>query len=143
MASNKVQQNATELTAAQIQVIGLLSRGASISEAAQQVSIDRATIYRWQQENSAFIAEWNQVRREQLRQIRAELRGLASQAAGTLRDLLTDPTANEKGKLKAAVAVLQAVDGLKPENIGSTDPEKIRKQWEQDKLIEELTSFKP
>ena len=143
MTLNKVHQNATELTPTQIQVIGLLSGGASITEAAQQVSIDRATIYRWQQENSAFIAEWNQVRREQLRQIRAELRGLASQAAATLKDLLTDPGTNESVKLKAAVAVLQAVDGLQPEDIGSTDPEKIRKQWEQDRLFEELTSFKP
>jgi putative insertion element HTH domain-containing protein len=139
-ASNRMQQNATELSPVQIQVIGLLAAGASTVDAAKQAGVDRATIYRWQ-ENSAFIAEWNRIKSEQLRSMRAALRGIASQSVAVLRELMTNSAVNESVRLKTAVAVLQAVGAFLPEDIGPTDPETIRIKRLESELLGEIDTF--
>lgn len=122
-------------------VLGSLVRGATITQAAEQAGIDRTTVYRWQKESAVFVAELNRAKSEQLRAIQEELRDLASQAVKTLRDFVSSDAVSSSVKLRTALAILQASGCLKPEGIGSTDPEKIERDWEQARLFESLTAL--
>jgi hypothetical protein len=60
--------------------------------------------------------------------IRAQMRELAETAVHTIRDMLTGPGVPAGVKLRAALAELQSIGTLEPEQIGDTDPDVIRQR---------------
>jgi AcrR family transcriptional regulator len=111
-----------DLTTAQCRAVAALAGGATIVNAAAAAGVSRPTVYAWFQNNAEFTAELNRARAEQREAIRTELRGLATAAVGTVRELIESPETPPAVRLRASLAVLQAV-GAEP--IGPTDPADI------------------
>jgi len=126
------QQNSTEstmeLAPQQAEVITALVRGATVTDAAKQANIDRTTFYLWLKSDATFQAELNRAKREQMDAMRAQLRGLADAAVSTLRETLTGTEIPAGVRLKAALAVLQGIGTLEPEEVGKTDPAAIKEE---------------
>lgn len=129
----KNQQNSTEstteLTPQKAEAIAAVARGATVTDAAKQAGVDRTTFYLWERSDVRFQAELNRAKQEQMDGMRARLRGLADAAVSTLQEMLTGTEVPAGVRLKAALAVLQSIGTLEPEEIGQTDPAAIR--WDQ------------
>ena len=108
------------LAPAQRLALNALIGGATMTDAARAAGVDRSTVYRWLDGVPGFVAELNRGRLEQAQTLRAELRGLATDAVRTLRELVTSDATGEAVRLRAALAVLQAVGADTPEAIGPT-----------------------
>ena len=57
--------------------------------------------------------------------MRAPLRGLADTAVATVREMVTGTDVPAGVRLRAALAVLQSVGTLEPEEVGETDPDRV------------------
>lgn len=81
------RQNSTEstLTPKQVEVVGALAGGASVTEAAKRAGIDRSTIYLWMRNSGDFKGALILARRERADTMRARLRELADEAVMTVR----------------------------------------------------------
>ena len=126
------QQNSTastpELAPQQAAVITALVRGATVTDATRQAGVDRTTFYLWLRSDATFQAELNRAKQEQMDAMRAQLRGLAETAVSTVREMLTGADVPAGVRLKAALAVLQGMGTLEPEDIGETDPAVIKEE---------------
>ena len=126
------QQNSTEstleLAPQQAEVITALVRGATVTDATKQANVDRTTFYLWLRSDATFQAELNRAKQEQMDAMRAQLRGLADTAVSTVREMLTGSDVPAGVRLKAALAVLQGIGTLEPEEIGETDPAAIEEE---------------
>jgi hypothetical protein len=135
------QQNSTQSTATlapqQADLISALVKGATVTDATRQASIDRSTFYLWLKTDANFKAELNRALKEHGDFVRAQLRTLADTAVSTLKDALTGANVPAGVRVKAALAVLHSIGTLEPEKIGSTDP----KQIESAQLLESMTIF--
>jgi hypothetical protein len=123
------QQNSTEstlkLAPQQAAVIVALIRGATVTDATKQANVDRTTFYFWLRSDPSFQAELNRAKQEQIDAMRSQLHGLAETAVSTVREMLTACDIPAGVRLRAALAVLQSIGTLKPEEIGNTDPAAI------------------
>ena len=124
----KSTESTPEIEPEQAEVITALVRGATITDATRRANVDRSTFYLWLKSDAAFEAELNRARREQRDALRAQLRELAGVAMSTVREMLTGPDVPPGVRLRAAIAVLQSVGTLEPEEIGETDPAAIREK---------------
>jgi hypothetical protein len=121
-------ESTTELTPRQVEVIRALARGASVSDATQRANVDRSTFYLWLRSDATFQAELNRAKQEHVDSLRAQMRGLADTAISTVRAMLTGTEIPAGIRLKAALAVLQSIGTLEPEEIGKTDPAAIEEE---------------
>ncbi len=126
----RIQQNSTESTLApqQAEVITALVRGATVTDATRQAGVDRTTFYSWIKSDVKFQAELNRAKREQLDFLRAQLHGLANKAISTVREMLSGTDFPAGVRLKAALAILQGIGTLEPEEIGKTDAAAIERE---------------
>ena len=111
-------------------------RGASVTDATREANVARTTFYLWIKSDAAFQADLNRAKQEQAEAMRAQLRGLADVAVSTIREMLTGADVPAGLRLKAALAVLQTTGMLKPEEIGTTDPESIERDLRQESLLD-------
>lgn len=117
-----------EITPTQQVVITAILAGSSVVEACENANVNRATFYRWQSNDPAFLAELNKQRAELNESIRNGLLSLAREAVDTLGTVMRD--ANQPGatRVKAASAVLERID-RNPRQDGPTTVQKaIEKQ---------------
>jgi transposase-like protein len=106
------------LTPSQRLALEALAGGASMAAAAEAAGVDRETVYEWRDSVALFVVELNRARAEQREATRAELRALATEAASTLRDLLTSKETPAPVRLRAALA---ALDRAERDPIGPTE----------------------
>ena len=134
----KSTESTPEIEPEQAEVITALIRGATITDATRRANVDRSTFYLWLKSDAAFEAELNRAKREQRDALRAQFRELAEVAMSTVRAMLTGPDVPPAVRLRAAIAVLQSVGTLEPEEIGETDPAAIRerRQFNLDGLLD-------
>ena len=125
---SKTQQNSTNstlvtgLTAIQEQAAVLLASGESVTEVAEKVNVNRATIYLWQQKIS-FQCFYNQQCQIIQDNIRNGLCGLYAEALNAVQGCLQ--STNEAVRLKAAMYVIGKVEMI---DASRQDPEaEIRK----------------
>jgi uncharacterized protein YchJ len=102
------------LSSVQIDAVTLLASGASITTAATQTGVHRATIHNWLKLTD-FHAALHQATRDYADAAQAKLREIAVLALDTIRHTLTDPAISPAIKLKAALAVLDRSLFPKPE----------------------------
>jgi AcrR family transcriptional regulator len=121
-------QSTPQLAPQQLEVISALARGASVSDAAKHADISRATFYCWLGSDARFKAELNRAKQEHSDFVRAQLGELADTAVSTIREMLTGTATPPGIRLKAALAVLQRIGTLHPEEIGNTDPAAIKEE---------------
>lgn len=114
MARDIVRRNATPLASIapeQDRAISALLSGSTVTAAAKEAKVDRATVHRWMSEDPAFIAAYNSYRIEMGDAVRQQLRFLAAESVKTIRDILADKSAPAAVRLKAATDVLGMVSG--------------------------------
>lgn len=90
-------------------LLGLLS-GHPVTSAARAGGVSRTTVYKWLNEDPAFVAEYRRCREELRVAGRAAVLSLTSQAVRTLRELLR-PRVPPAIRLRAAQVVLSAALG--------------------------------
>jgi hypothetical protein len=81
-------QRAQQLSAKQLLCVDLLAAGCSDRQAAEEVAVDRATVWRWRTSDAAFQAELN-ARRQELWEATADrLRALLPRALDVIEDAI-------------------------------------------------------
>ena len=123
---NKNAQNATispttGLTPQQEQACILLASGENVTNVADKLSLNRGTLYKWQQ-NKAFECFYNKQCQEYKQEVKNGLLGLHQQAIATMGQLMTN--GNEATRLKAAMWVLEKVEAIE---IGDTNIRQVLK----------------
>lgn len=137
---NRNQQNSTESTTAltpkrttaltpkQSAVIAALARGENVTNAAKEADVDRTSYYLWLKTKPHFVAELNRAEEEHRQAMRAQFQQLGDKAISTIQEILTENGTPPGIRLKAALAVLQGLGTLEPEEPGEIDPQKIASQ---------------
>lgn len=111
----KVAQNYSnwkKLTTKQIKAIELLIMGKHNGEVAQCVGVRRETVWRWQNQDSDFIAVFNQCNAQRTQTLTARFNGLFLHALDLLEEAI------KQGDANTALALVQA---LKPTSVASTE----------------------
>jgi hypothetical protein len=136
-----MSQNSTELLSpAQTKAMAALLSGKSVTAAAEAAGVGRETLHRWLREDPAFQAAVGSGKAELLDAARAELRAMASEAVGTLRDLMS-PNAPPAIRLKAASAILEMLGADQPEPVGPTTIEEAEAANKQRDFLDALSPF--
>jgi hypothetical protein len=124
------------LTPGQLQAVDFLA-GAK-SDRAELEDIEPEAVAGWSGDDPEFIAELNRAKSYRAERLRAELRSLASDAMATLRDLVTRPGVAVSIRLRASLAILQAVGSLKAGDIGPTTAEGVQARMAHERFVESL-----
>lgn len=101
-----MQENTSNLTGKQAQVLALLVAGKSIEAAAAAGKVNAATIHRWLKESS-FADAYRSARREVVSQATATLQAACSVAASTLCAICADGDAPPSCRVAAARSILE------------------------------------
>lgn len=118
---NETPRNATpdRLTPAQeLAVAGLLA-GKTITDAAADAQVDRATVHRWLRTDAAFIARLNAERLDLRRAAYGRLEKLAEAAVGCLERAVVS------GDAKIALEIVRDMGILVPSPIGPEDATEV------------------
>ncbi len=126
MSRSDRKNEGIKLSASQIRAVEALLHGQTMTAAAKSAGISRETLHRWQRENFAFQAIYNEGRRELLNAIQSRLLALADKATETVTEAI------EQGDTKAALALLKGLGMLpgSPIRIGTDDPHILRQDSE-------------
>lgn len=100
---------ANSLSPVQLQVLDLLLAGSTVTEAAEQAQIHRTTIHHWCRVDAVFVAALNAAKERRFHDVNDELRSLSGPALEALRQALTVDKPVAPARLRAALAVLKAI----------------------------------
>jgi transposase-like protein len=120
--AHPVRHNST-LSTPQLQIVALLASGVSVSAAAAQAGVHRSTVHNWRLRDPLFARELDRARECHAAEVRSQMESLASQALETLHSILTGPNTSDSVRLKAALAVLQAVPAVPQSEADPAAPE--------------------
>ena len=110
------------LSQPQILALNAIAAGSSIADAAALAGVHRCTIHTWSRENKTFRAALGENKRLHAEMVGEQYRGLADAAVAALRDILENPKTAAGVRLKAALAVLNAVTAAAPAAEPETQP---------------------
>ncbi len=85
-----------------------------------------------------FIAGLNRAKLFRRERLRADVLSLASDAMATLRELVSGPDVPPSVRLRASLAILDAADALKGEEIGPTSAEAVEAKMDHQRFIDSL-----
>jgi acyl-CoA reductase-like NAD-dependent aldehyde dehydrogenase len=105
----------TPLTPVQEQVLTAIANGASMGEAAAQVSLHRNTVGGWRRTSQTFRDAFTKAQYDRALQIHEQAVTLVTEAVGAIREILRDPSTPASVRLKAALAILQQASTPPPE----------------------------
>ncbi len=105
----------TSLSPVQEQVLIAIANGASMGEAAAQVSLHRNTVGNWRRTSQPFRDALPKAQYDRALQIHEQAVTLVTEAIGAIREILRDPAAPASVRLKAALAILQQASAPSPE----------------------------
>jgi hypothetical protein len=97
------------LSTQQVAVICALSSGATMTRAAEESGVHRNTINNWRRNSIPFQHALAHAQYDLALHFREKVEALFDLAIENLQAILTDPTASPSVRLKAALAVIQAV----------------------------------
>lgn len=134
--NNKQQKSTvskeTGLTPIQEQACMLLASGASITEVADKLSLNRGTIYKWQKQ-VPFMCYFNRQCTDNRGNLLTGLYGLTDEALKAIKDCLH--SSNEATRLKAAIWLTEKICDMP---IGQTDVvTALKKECTHNTLIDE------
>ena len=90
------------------------------------------------EDDPEFIAELNRAKSYRTERLRADIRSLASDAMATLRELVSSPDVAPSVRLRASLAILQAVNALKAEDAGPKTAEGVQARIAHKRFVESL-----
>jgi acyl-CoA reductase-like NAD-dependent aldehyde dehydrogenase len=105
----------TPLTPVQEQVLTAIANGASMGEAAAQVSLHRNTVGNWRRTSQTFRDAFTKAQYDRALQIHEQAVTLVTEAVGAIREILRDQSTPASVRLKAALAILQQASTPPPE----------------------------
>ena len=97
----------TDLSPVQAQVVAALAQGLTVTAAAQDAGIHRATIYEWFKTVPGFKKAVDESREDFKETLRDDLKTLSAKALSALHEILDNPKAPAGARVRAALAVLQ------------------------------------
>jgi hypothetical protein len=124
------------LTERQLRAVNLLA--GAVSDGADAADCESEAVAGWSGDDPEFIAELNRAKSYRTERLRADLRFLASDALETLRDLATRPGVAASVRLRASLAILQAVGALKADEAGPTTAEGVQAKIAHERFVESL-----
>jgi len=95
----------TSLSPQQVQAANLLAAGRSVTQVALDLSVGRATLYRWQQD-ATFVAYFNELVRERTTEVTALASSLATRALRLIQEKLEDPKTPLELQIRLAFRIL-------------------------------------
>ena len=104
MSANAVQKS--DLTPKQEKAIGALLSESTMEEAAEAAGVNRATIFRWLQQEE-FQTAYTQVRRESVKHAIARLQNRSSEAVEVLAEIMKDEMNAPFARVSAAKAIIE------------------------------------
>jgi hypothetical protein len=131
-----VSDRAAALSLSRLRAVNALA-GAE-SDGADVAGCDSEAVAGWLRDDPEFIAGLNRAKSFRRERLRADVLSLASDAMATLRELVSGPDVPSSVRLRASVAVLQAADALKAEEIGPTSAEAVQANIEHKRFIDSL-----
>jgi hypothetical protein len=126
------------VTPAQVLAMNALLSGSEVDAAADAGGVEAETLRGWLADHHAFLARMNLAKRERADRVRAEVRGLALNAAATLRELLTSAESPPAVRLRVALAIVGAAGAIEAEKIGPTTARGVNSAMEHCRFIESL-----
>ena len=105
----------TGLTPQQERACVLLASGESVTSVAEQLGVNRCTLYKWQ-ENKAFQCYYNRHCQDYKNEVKNGIINLHQQAIRTIKELLS--RGNEATRLKASIWILEKVEAVE---VGDAD----------------------
>jgi hypothetical protein len=131
-----VREPENGLSVSRLRAVNVLA-GAE-SDGADVAGCDSEAVAEWLRDDPEFIAGLNRARSFRRERLRADVLSLASDAMATLRELVSGPDVPPSVRLRACLAILQAADVLKGEEIGPTSAEAVEAEMEHKRFIESL-----
>ena len=108
------------------------------SDGADVAGCGSEAVAEWLRDDPEFIAGLNRAKSFRRERLRADVLSLASDAMATLRELVSGPDVPQSVRLRASLAILEAADALKTEEIGPTTADDVQAKIEHDAFIEWL-----
>ncbi len=146
MKNDKIQQNPTNmervnketgLTPLQERAASLLVAGKSYTEIANELQIDRSTLYSWT-DKLTFKAYFNKLNKEIQDQVKNNLVSMYNDAVKAFQESLNS-SVNPAIRLKAACWLFEK---LEQQKIGSTDPRSFLRQMATESVWPEMEMVK-
>ena len=133
MARVKQQAQTYDLTPQQVEAVGLLLSGKTITETAATIDVSRETVSRWRHSDPAFQAVYNEGLRSAWEASRVRIDEARGKAIARLVELMEgdEPAV----ALKAAMALVR-LD--MPEPAGSVNPREIEQDARRSNLFLEM-----
>ena len=129
----------TRLSPDQLRAVdSLVWADGSESEGADAAGCDPETTAGWLAESPEFVATLNRAKTVRRERLRADVRSLASKAMETLRELISGSDVPPSVRLRASLAILQAVDALAVEEIGPTSAEGVEAKMAHKAFLDSL-----
>jgi hypothetical protein len=131
-----MSQSKKGLSPDQLRAVNVLA-GAG-SDGADAAGCESEAVAGWLRDDAEFIAELNRAKSIRRERLRADVRSLASTAMATLRELVSGSDVPPSVRLRASLAILQAVDAMAIDEIGSTSAEGVQAELRHKQLMESL-----
>jgi hypothetical protein len=126
----------TNLASDRLRVVNILA-GAE-SEGADVAGCDSEAVAEWLRDDPEFIAGLNRAKLFRRERLRADVLSPAFDAMPTLRELLSGLEVPPSVRPRASLAILDAADALKGEEIGPTSAEAVEAKIEHKRFIDSL-----
>jgi hypothetical protein len=136
-----MSQSKNGLSPDQLRAVNVLAgagAGGSEPDGVDAAGCDPEAVAGWLGENAEFIAGLNRAKSVRKERLRADVRSLASQAMVTLRELVSGSEVPPAVRLRASLAILQAADVLKADEIGPTWTKGVQAELDHKRFIESL-----
>jgi len=114
--------------------IDMLMTGASNKEIAKKLKVAPETVSKWRSDFN-FQAELNAQLKNNLEESQERLRHLTGVALDTIENVMTDKETPAKERLTASLKIIE-ITRLTQSRIGSTDPDILAKEYDNDKLLD-------
>jgi hypothetical protein len=101
--------SSSDLTPNQAKAARLLAEGMSKNAVAAECEVERLQIWRWENQNPAFVLYLQDLLDEADRNTRQKIRDIGNTAIITLEDVMTSPRSSDSAKVSAAKTVLEFI----------------------------------
>ena len=108
------------------------------SDGADVAGCGSDAVAEWLQDDPEFIAGLNRAKSFRRDRLRADVLSLASVAMATLRELVSGPDVPPSVRLRASLAILDAANALKAEELGPTSADGVQANIEHKRFIDSL-----
>jgi hypothetical protein len=131
-----VSETEAGLSPSRLRAVNLLA-GAETDEA-DVADFESEAVADWLRDDPEFIAGVDRAKSFRRERLRADVLSLASNAMATLRELVSGPDVPPSVRLRASLAILDAANALKAEELGPTSAEGAQVKMDHRRFIDSL-----